>query len=106
MKRIVPRLVPFAFALLAAPALAMAQSAPDEVTLHQNGQIINVTSVEPNSIVGDYHIDFAKLDRNHDGYISRAEAKADPTLYAEFDAVDVHHHGRLSKADLEGWMST
>ncbi|WP_369940140.1 hypothetical protein [Xanthomonas medicagonis] len=106
MNRNVPRLVPFALALLAAPALAMAQSAPDAVTLHQNGQIVHVTSVEPDSIVGGYRIDFAKLDRNHDGYISRAEAKADPTLYAEFDAVDVHHHGRLSKTDLQGWMST
>lgn len=106
MNRNVPRLVPFAIALLAAPALAMAQSAPDEVTLHQNGQTVHVTSVEPDSIVGGYRIDFAKLDHNHDGYISRAEAKADPTLYAEFDAVDVHHHGRLSKADLQGWMAS
>ena len=65
---------------------------------------VTVTSEEPNSIKGDYHINFAKLDRNHDGYISRDEAKADPTLEREFAAVDTKHAGRLSKAQLEGWM--
>jgi hypothetical protein len=98
-------LAPLALGLLISPTLALAQSGSDRVTLHEHGQIVQVTSVEPNSIIGQYHIDFSSLDRNHDGYITRAEAKADPTLLAEFDAVDAHHRGRLSKADLEGWTS-
>lgn len=96
--------------LLSAALLCAAASLPafaqetGKVTLDENGTPVTVTSEEPDSIKGDYHIDFAKLDRNHDGFISRQEAKADPTLEREFDALDTHHSGRLSKAQLEGWM--
>src|SRR5690606_21971375 len=55
-------------------------------------------------IRGGYHIDFATLERNHDGFISREEAKANPTLAREFDALDAHHRGRLDQARLKGWM--
>lgn len=89
------------FCVAAVPAFAQQTG---KVTLDENGTPVTVTSEEPNSIKGDYHIDFAKLDRNHDGYISRAEAKADPTLEREFDAIDTQHSGRLSKAQLEGWL--
>ncbi|MGV8961241.1 MAG: hypothetical protein ACOH1V_12815 [Stenotrophomonas sp.] len=99
-----PRLLLPAALLLAVAAMpAMAQET-GKVTLDENGTPVTVTSEESNSIKGDYHINFAKLDRNHDGYISRDEAKADPTLEREFDAVDTKHAGRLSKAQLEGWM--
>ena len=65
---------------------------------------VTVTSSPSNSIVGDYKIDFAAMDSNHDGSIRRAEAKSNPTLSAEFAAVDNNHDGRLSKQELEGWM--
>jgi len=45
-----------------------------KVTLDENGTPVAVTSQEPDSIRGGYHIDFATLDRNHDGFISHAEA--------------------------------
>jgi len=104
MKPVVAPLFPLALGLLSIPTLALAQSGGNSVTLQDKGQTVQVTSVEPNSIVGQYRIDFSALDKNHDGYISRAEAKADPTLAAEFDAVDAHHRGRLSKQDLKGWL--
>lgn len=98
MRRLLPALL-----LCTATTAAFAQQT-GKVTLDENGTPVTITSEEPNSIKGDYHIDFAKLDRNHDGYISRAEAKADPTLEREFDAIDTQHTGRLSKAQLEGWL--
>ncbi len=97
-----------AAALVAAmPLAASAQqaNARDSVHFQVNGQPVQVTSVEPTPSMAGYHIDFAQLDRNHDGYISRSEARADPELSAEFNAVDTHHRGRLSKADLKGWIS-
>ncbi len=88
-------------ALLCATSLpAFAQKA-GKVTLDENGTPVTVTAQEPDSIKGDYHIDFATLDRNHDGFISRAEAKANPALEREFDALDTHHRGRLDKAERE-----
>lgn len=99
-----PRLLLPAAMLCAAACLPAFAQETGKVTLDENGVPVTVTSEEPDSIKGDYHIDFAKLDRNHDGFISRQEAKADPTLEREFDALDTQHSGRLSKAQLEGWM--
>lgn len=70
----------------------------DKVTLDENGTPVAVTSQEPDSIRGGYHIGFAPLDRNHDGFISHVEAPANPTLAREFDALDALHTGRRSKA--------
>ena len=77
---------------------------PGKATFTDKGTPVTVTSEEPDSVRGDYHIDFATLDRDHDGYISRQEAQANPTLAREFDALDSHRSGRLSRAQLEGWM--
>jgi Ca2+-binding EF-hand superfamily protein len=42
---------------------------------------------------------FAELDRNRNGYISKAEAAADPVLAKEFDKFDWNHDGRLNRAE-------
>ena len=89
--------------LCAASAPALAQET-GRTTFTDKGTPVTVTSEEPDSVRGDYHIDFATLDRDHDGYISRQEAQANPTLAREFDALDSHRSGRLSRAQLEGWM--
>ncbi|RFP59847.1 hypothetical protein D0Y53_09880 [Luteimonas weifangensis] len=65
---------------------------------------VTVTSSPGNSIVGDYEIDFGTLDANHNGSISRGEARSNATLTAEFNAVDHDHNGRLSQDELKGWM--
>lgn len=96
-------LLPFLLFCIATSVPALAQET-GRTTLTDRGTPVTVTSEEPGSIRGDYHIDFATLDRNHDGFISREEAKANPTLEREFDALDTRHAGRLSKAQLEGWM--
>lgn len=41
--------------------------------------------------------DFARLDRNHDGFLSREEAKADPRAAKYFRKADMNHDGRLNE---------
>ena len=41
---------------------------------------VTVTSSPPDSIVGEYKIDFAALDKNGDGNLTRAEVKSNATL--------------------------
>lgn len=76
---------------------------PSEPAAHVEGNV-TFTSSPSNSIVGDYQIDFASMDANGDGSISRSEARANATLTAEFIAVDIDNNGRLSQDELKGWM--
>lgn len=73
-------------------------------TTTQAGSQVTVKSAPSNSVVGEYKIDFASLDRNGDGSLNRSEASANATLTGEFRAVDSDRNGRLSKAELTGWM--
>ncbi|AZR27830.1 EF-hand domain-containing protein [Xanthomonas vasicola pv. arecae] len=63
-----------------------------------------VRSIQPSSVVGSYHIDFQAMDTDGDGRISRAEAQANPVLADEFDALDTHHSGYLTREQLAGWL--
>ena len=70
-----------------------------------DGQQIIIRSYEPRSAQTDaYRVDFAALDVDGDGYISRSEAKAHPALDAEFNAIDSNRDGRLSREELAGWL--
>ena len=42
---------------------------------------------------------FNNLDKNKDGYISKSEAKANPTLYKNFKQADKNGDGKLSRAE-------
>ncbi len=48
-------------------------------------------------------IAFGTLDTNHDGKISRSEARADPELSAQFDMLDLNHDGYLSPQEFQAW---
>ncbi|KAF1701110.1 hypothetical protein [Pseudoxanthomonas suwonensis] len=63
-----------------------------------------VRSYEPDSVVGDYRIDFDALDANGAGVIDRREAAAHSTLADEFRAVDDNGDGRLDRNELSGWI--
>lgn len=41
--------------------------------------------------------DFAKLDKNHDGFLSREEAKADKRAAKFFGKADMNHDGKLNE---------
>jgi len=69
----------------------------------ESGQA-SVTSHPGNSISSNYHVDFDAMDANHDGSVSRAEAKGNPDLMREFRVVDSNHNGRLSKEEMKGWL--
>lgn len=43
---------------------------------------------------------FQKLDANHDGFVSREEAKGDKSLYSHFDQADLNHDGKLDEDEL------
>ena len=48
-------------------------------------------------------LDFRTVDKNHDGRISVAEARADPELLGKFDALDLNHDGFLTPAEFSRW---
>lgn len=48
---------------------------------------------------------FAKLDKNKDGYISKAEAKGEPELSANFDKWDLNNDGKLNRAEYLAAMA-
>lgn len=52
-------------------------------------------SVDPRSV----NQRFAELDRNHDGFLSREEAKDAPELDTRFSELDVNNDGKLSRAE-------
>ena len=42
---------------------------------------------------------FNKLDKNHDGYLSRTEAAGNPTLVKKFKDADRNNDGKLSRTE-------
>jgi len=73
--------------VLSAPA-AFAQQYPDSASTPSSSQTAAQST------------DYAKLDKNGDGNISKSEAKADPTLSAMFDQLDTDKSGSLSSSEL------
>lgn len=65
---------------------------------------VTVRSLTPSSSAGQYRIHFADLDVDGDGFISRDEAQANPSLADEFISLDVKRRGKLDRADLAGWL--
>jgi Ca2+-binding EF-hand superfamily protein len=48
---------------------------------------------------------FAKLDKNKDGYISKAEAKGDAELTKNFDKWDLNNDGKINRAEYLAAMA-
>ena len=63
-----------------------------------------VRSIQPDSVAGNYRIDFNALDVDGDGFISRDEAQANPALADEFNALDSARRGKLAREQLAGWL--
>jgi len=47
---------------------------------------------------------FEVLDKNHDGVITKDEAKADPTVAASFASADKDSDGKLTKAEFTAYF--
>lgn len=88
-----PQTMPPMPAMPAAPALPATPAANVTVTSHPG-----------NSISPNYHIDFQAMDANHDGAVTRAEARGNPDLMREFHVVDANHNGRLTRVEMKGWL--
>lgn len=65
---------------------------------------VTVRSIQPDSVIGNYRIDFDAMDVDGDGFISREEAQANPALADEFNALDTARRGKLSREQLAGWL--
>ncbi|WP_313318406.1 EF-hand domain-containing protein [Stenotrophomonas sp.] len=65
---------------------------------------VTVRSIQPDSVIGNYRIDFDAMDVDGDGFISRDEAQANPALADEFNALDTARRGKLSREQLAGWL--
>lgn len=73
---------------------------------HRRGvedQPVTIRSHEPDSVVGEYRIDFDALDADGDGFVSREEAQANDVLSAEFHVLDSDGDGRLSREEAASW---
>lgn len=86
-----------------APARAPEPATTGTAVLMQGGQEVRVSSRAPDSVVGQYRVDFAALDGNGDGHITRAEARGNASLTAEFHVADRNADGRLTPEELSGW---
>jgi hypothetical protein len=48
----------------------------------------------------DDAVEFAKLDKNKDGFIDKTEAMAEPKLIAKWKDVDVTNRGKINKDEF------
>ncbi|HSE13657.1 MAG TPA: EF-hand domain-containing protein [Rudaea sp.] len=96
-----------AIAALGLLAFAGGAQAQDQVTnlTAANGTRLTVVSGSPKEDHYGPAPAFAKLDTNHDGYVSRAEAAAFPPLLNDFDYA-AHHASRISKQHFQAWVKT
>ena len=76
----------------------------DAVRRGAQDQAVTIRSHEPDSVVGQYQVDFDTLDTSADGVIDRNEAMVNEELTAEFHVADSDGDGRLTVEELSGWM--
>ena len=91
-----------------AQAAATAPPAPPAPTLpvqtRPSEPQVTITSSPPDSVVGEYRVDMARLDTDGDGRLTRSEASPNATLSNEFRAVDANGDGVLDATELKGWL--
>ena len=86
------------FMLLAAAPLAVLAAEPSRDTSQGMGQSATSQGNEPPM--------FKELDKNHDGQISKSEAKRSADTVARFKELDTNHDGKISVAEWEAANKT
>ena len=85
-------------AVLAAAALALAAgSAWSADKTSKKSEAANLSRSDDSG--------FAKLDKNKDGYISKAEARGEKTLRANFKKWDMNNDGKINRAEYLAAMA-
>lgn len=74
------------------------------VAVAEGEAAVTVRSIQPDSVLGNYRIDFAALDVDGDGLISVEEAQVNPALADEFKSLDTLRRGQLDRSQLAGWL--
>ncbi len=101
VKTLIAVAVAGAFAL---PAAALASADSDNVVVAQSGGAGDASSSarQPGGTgATSNRTRFDQLDKNHDGYISRDEAKDAPELNTRFSELDKNNDGKLSREEYD-----
>ena len=85
-------------AVLAAAALALAGGSALAADMQTNKKAASNVSRSDDS-------GFAKLDKNKDGYISKAEAAGEKTLSKNFGKWDMNNDGKINRAEYLAAMA-
>ena len=80
--------------------------APPAAPMAPPGSPVTVREQQPDSISSNYKVDYAALDKNGNGSVSRGEVRAsgNDDMVREFHVVDGNHDGRLTEAEMKGWL--
>lgn len=100
-------------AVIVAPEPVIVDEAMTPETMPTELPVDHVAIGMPALNPSDYHVDFAMLDHNGDGKVTRGEVrakwnngKAYQNLWREFNATDPNHNGLLTRAELGDWLTT
>ena len=88
------RLLPFAIALLIAAPVAWADDKGHDHMAAKNGQ------TQPHDMAAMSAEEFAKLDADKNGQLSRSELPKEHKFAAHFDMLDTDKNGTLSAAEF------
>lgn len=88
------RLLPFAIALLIAAPVAWADDKGHDHLAAKNGQ------TQPHDMAAMSAEEFAKLDADKNGQLSRSELPKEHKFAAHFDMLDTDKNGTLSAAEF------
>ena len=97
-------LVSAAALALALPAGAQTQSTPPAKSTATQGATTGTTPTAPSTAAprkgDDDAAEFAKLDKNHDGALDKAEAMMEPRLLANFATADTNKDGKIDQTEF------
>ena len=84
--------------MTALPAAAQTQKAPTTT------EPAKPSTMAPSRAGDDDSAEFAKLDKNKDGFIDKSEAILEPRLMSNFDAADTNKDGKIDKAEWSAFQ--